>query len=43
MVSGGHQTPLDLENSLRKLLLAAGESLAGTLIIKLNLLKVYAI
>ena len=29
MVSGGHLTPLDLENILEKLLLAAGESLAG--------------
>ena len=43
MVSGGHLTPLDLENILEKLLLAAGESLAGILIIKLNFTKVYSI
>ena len=43
MVSGGHLTPLDPENILEKLLLAAGESLAGILIKKLNLTKVYSI
>ena len=43
MVSGGHLTPLDLENFLEKLLLAAGEFFAGILIIMLNLLKVYSI
>ena len=43
MVSGGHLTPLDLENFLKKLLLAAGEFFAGIFIIALNLLKVYSI
>ena len=43
MVSGGHLTPLDLENFLEKLLLAAGEFFAGILIIMLNFIKVYSI
>ena len=43
MVSGGHQTSPDLENFLVKLLLAAGESLAGILIKMLNFTKVYSI
>ena len=43
MVSGGHLTPLDLENILEKLLLAAGEFFAGILITMLNFIKVYSI
>ena len=38
MFSGGHLTPLDHENFLEKLLLAAGEFFAGILIIMLNFL-----
>ena len=43
MVSGGHLTPLDRENILEKLLLAAGEFFAGILITMLNFPKFYSI